>query len=175
MHKFFYVLLIPLLASCISESTMFHGVDGTQTYSTDVRGSYRNDPDEHAAPLGYQLYRMQRKFSESEYYPEANRVQLDYTDDHLLGVNVYTDSTLLDNFVLKVKNKGDYLEIKRKLRLVPLPVLLWFHDEHRVILMKDPSGNLVVSHANFQAIQFLTMARSHNRHGLADYAPLKVE
>lgn len=170
MHKLFYVLIIPLLASCISESTLFHGIDDAQMNCEHMSGNFENDPDENAAPLAWELETMRRHHREPKVYPTADRVSLEYDGASSLNVGVYALDTLMNQFTLKVKKKDNYLEMKPKLRLIPIPILLWIHDEKRVILMNDTAGNLVVSHANFQAIFFLTMARSHNRHGVADYA-----
>ena len=167
----FYLFIIPVLflGSCISQSTLFHGIDDSQINAEHISGYYSNDPDEDAAPLAWQLSKMQRKVREDEVYPEVTKVLLDYDGMESLQVSLYTDSSLVDYFYLKVKNLGNHLEIKRRIRLVPIPILLWLHDEKRCLLMNDSEGKLIVSNARFQAIFFLTMARSNSRHAVADY------
>lgn len=169
MRFWFLFFVLPLFASCISQSTLFHGIDDSKINTDHISGAYANDPDENAAPLAWRLSRMQRKFKEEEVYPKVDVVLLEYQGDEELHVDFYENDMLVDHFTLRVKNNGDHLEIKRRLRLVPIPILFWLHDERRCLLMNDPEGNLMVSNANFQAIFFLTMARSKSWHGVADY------
>lgn len=130
---------------------------------------YVNDPDENAGPLAYRLHNMQRKVHSQEVVEGIDLVQLDYDGGKLLQVGFWTNDSLIETFQLKVQREENHLQIKRKLRLVPIPLLFWLHDERRCVLMNNPDGNLVIGHGSFQALIFLTFARGANTHGTADF------
>ncbi|OFZ61002.1 MAG: hypothetical protein A3D92_15410 [Bacteroidetes bacterium RIFCSPHIGHO2_02_FULL_44_7] len=167
--RFWLVFLFPLLTSCVSYSTLFHGIDESTASCEQISGKYLNDPDENAGPLAYRLHNMKRKVHSQEVVAGVDVIELTYDGAELLKVDFWNNDSLVDAFSLKVKPEENHLEIKRKLRLVPIPLLFWLHDERRCVIMNDTDGNLVIGHGSFQALIFLTFARGANTHGTADF------
>lgn len=169
MRFWMLVFLFPFLTSCVSYSTLFHGIDESTASYEQISGKYWNDPDENAGPLAYRLHNMKRKVHSQEVVAGVEVIELKYDGAKQLEVNFWNNDSLVDTFSLKVKPEENHLQIKRKLRLVPIPLLFWLHDERRCVIMNDADGHLVIGHGSFQALIFLTFARGANSHGTADF------
>jgi len=169
MRFWILVFLFPFLTSCVSYSTLFHGIDESTASCEQISGKYLNDPDENAGPLAYRLHNMKRRVHSQEVVAGVDVVELNYNGADQLEVGFWNNDSLVEAFTLNVTREENHLQIKRKLRLVPVPLLFWLHDERRCVLMNNTEGNLVIGHGSFQALIFLTFARGANNHGTADF------
>lgn len=169
MRFWILIFLFPFLTSCVTNSTLFHGIDESTASCKNISGKYVNDPNENAGPLAYRLHNMKRKVHSQEVVAGVDEVHLKYDGAELLEVGFWNKDSLVDTFSLKVERYENHVQIKRKLRLVPIPLLFWLHDERRCVIMNNSDGNLVIGHGSFQALVFLTFARGANSHGTADF------
>ena len=89
-----------------------------------------------------------RKFNESKLIEKSNRIvdtlttSIKYDGKKQLTIS-FTDTNKIEHvFSLKVKNKGNYLSVKRKLKLIPIPILFFVYKNNKGIIFNDSVGNL---------------------------------
>ena len=148
MRNLALFILLLTLSSCISNRSLVHYY--SKTYGAtglnnplDLNKSYKNlDTAKErqlfsclGASYKHNWDEKKNKISDSA------QINLSYDGDTRLWVRVHSQDTNT-SFVLRVKNKGHYLSVKRKLRIWPIP-FFYFYWESKQILFNDQSGRLV--------------------------------
>ncbi len=152
----FYFCVLFILSSCVSEKDLLLKVDKTQmnvntdtTTFSNVNRFEKNRINLAEILLGYQKIR----FYEDE-HPELDSLSttISYDGDKHLNVSIQNDTNVSGQFRIKVKNRGNYLLLKRKLFLIPIPFAFFIERDRRAILYYDSDRNLKIIHGENQFI-----------------------
>lgn len=156
------VFLIGLLFSCVTEKRLVNRIDPGKTASIEqIANTYSNNKSsvshENLAEVLKQLHRT-TAFERMPFPLKATTdVKLELEGGNRLRVTLLDSVSQLDEFILKVKKKGSYLSLKRKLFLVPVPILFTVYKNRKALLYVNSDGNLVIleGRSRFVMVMFL--------------------
>lgn len=86
------------------------------------------------------------------------QTKIEYDGYKSLHVEILDSNKVVDKFTLKVKNKGDYLSVRRRIFLVPIPFLFFAYFNRKAIIYNDSMGNLKLSVGDNSMLMILIAA-----------------
>ena len=79
-------------------------------------------------------------------HQKINTVELRYDGDKRVYASLhFTDGTIQEK-ILQVRNRGNYLSIKRRYFVIPIPLLYYMEEEHKALLINDADGRLITAY-----------------------------
>lgn len=122
--------------------------------------SNKSNPDTFAASTLWSILRRCKTFKKDTIVPSAtDKIKLYFDGNKRLTISLVSkDNNTISEFDLKVKIYKDYLSIKRNLFVVPLPFIIYRHNEIKAIISNDVNGNLVLKMGDNQFIWILIIA-----------------
>ena len=118
-----------------------------------LNGYYRNSAvDTSQMNLWHVLNnKVWKDTSLDKYNPQYLFVELIVKDNHSVTANLFNDTFLIGQKVLKGKIKGNYFSVRRKVNYLGVPLIYMKESEWKLQLGKDQNGNLHVDAAYFSA------------------------
>jgi hypothetical protein len=98
-------------------------------------------------------------------------IQLHATENVLM-VTAMEDSIIVNRFELEGHVKGDYFVVKRKLFLIPVPLLFYWHNESKAIIGISETGLLVVKYG-IEELRWILMAGENGYRGHAEFSAIR--
>lgn len=92
-------------------------------------------------------------------YPDSTLVNLKYTSNRLY-VKIFENEELVEEFELEAQIEGNYLSIKRKYQLIPIPFFLLLYD-HKLFFAINEKGNIIAKYGYSHGGWFLIMPNGH--------------
>ena len=144
-NPFIFLLILIINFSCVSTSHIAeispHNI--IRSSAKEFQGNYSN---QEISANDIRLWNVL-----NEYYPyrkDTASVSSDaiiklHFDKNKLTVSAIENNIQIDNIEIKARLEGDYLSLKRKFFLIPIP-FFWFHKESKVMLGIGEKGNLIV-------------------------------
>ncbi len=83
---------------------------------------------------------------------DSLKTKIEYDGQSQLIVSFIDTSQTKQEFKLKVKNNGNYLSVKRKLMLIPIPFVFFIYKNRKAIIFNDQEGNLHIINGESQFI-----------------------
>jgi hypothetical protein len=90
--------------------------------------------------------------------------KIKYDGNKTLNITFTDKKSITTCFTIKVKNKGNYLSIKRKTFLIPIPFLFFIHKSRKAIIFNDINGDLHIVNGETQTIWILMAAGNSFTH-----------
>ncbi|OFZ61001.1 MAG: hypothetical protein A3D92_15405 [Bacteroidetes bacterium RIFCSPHIGHO2_02_FULL_44_7] len=160
------------LTSCVSRRELVRQISANPLSTSGINGTYSNSSNSSSHELKTLLFISKKgTFNDSGLaeFQNANTVKIVYDGFKDLWIQFRQDTELLYDFHLKVKNRGDYLQLRRKLLLIPIP-FVYFHKEKLTILANDGSGNLLISGGLYELYVLFGIAGGIDDHYQGSYA-----
>lgn len=145
-------LLLLALNSCISGRELVRQISTEPLSTNKINGTYLNSSSNSSLELKGLLLSSSKGTTNDELLAEfqnGNTVKIVYDGFKDLWIQFRQDAEVLYDFHLKVKNREDHLQLRRKFFLLPIP-FAYYHKEKMSILTNDASGNLLVSGGSYE-------------------------
>lgn len=113
--------------------------------------------------LFQELYKIKLKEDSNRDF-DSLKTKIEYDGQNQLIVSFIDTSQTKQEFALKVKNKGNYLSVKRKLTLIPIPFVFFIYKNRKAIIFNDQEGNLHIINGESQFIWVITTGASSEIH-----------
>ncbi len=139
------LLLALLTVSCISNQSLLRLARNEPIHNDQINGIYADSAANNPGVLlGHELHILNKIRPPEPYPSEIVSTELNYDGRKLLDVSIHFADGNTDDFQLKAKDKGNYLSVRRKLFLIPIPLFFYWHKERKAILCNNERGNLVM-------------------------------
>ncbi len=162
--RFIFTLLASwLLTSCISTSKLQKKVPVSPDPVTNAsfNGVYVNRDDPQQRSLWTILHTCKTRKRDMAMNSDSGTVSLKL-EGQLLHVQLYHRDSLMSAFDLSVRQQGNYLFIKRRFLLVPIPFLFYSYREV-VAVLSEERGALNVQYGDDQLIWVLFAGSRESR------------
>ncbi len=139
-------MLPGILFSCVSSKEL-NRVSPEQfaPFSTEnFNGKYNNCTDSAAFSLLDVLENKSLLFAEKSSDCQAAILELYFDGRHKLHIKQILDEKVVFETTVRVKQKKNYLSLKRKLLLIPIPAVFYWHDERKAIIGLTDKGELLI-------------------------------
>lgn len=148
MKKALYsFLLVICFTSCISEKELLSKYDTKKMFLNEsinaiydnknvIEKYYNNLPD-----LLSVLYKPKLKEAINREL-DSLKTKIEYDERNQLTISYVDTNETKKKFTLKVKNKGNYLSVRRKLLLIPIPFVFFIYRNYKALIFNDQEGNL---------------------------------
>ena len=168
------LILVLTLNSCISNHYLkkiykkAHKEAGMQGIST-INHTYKNlDSTKSYQLSGFLGESNSRKWDrEKNKLSDSAQIGLNYDGKKHIWVSVHSKDSIKP-YKLKVKNKGKYLSVKRKLQILPIP-FCYFVWDYKQILFNDNQGRLVSVSRRMSAGWVLFMVAGNESDNISVY------
>ena len=87
-------------------------------------------------------------------------INFHFDGEKILIVTAIENGEIVGKIKMRGKIRGNYFSANRKLFLIPIPILCYFHEETKILLGNDKMGRLVLKIGNFGAGWVLMAASS---------------
>ncbi|MES2555430.1 MAG: hypothetical protein V4604_04720 [Bacteroidota bacterium] len=176
MHLVVLLGSLSLLFSCIgSRELMRETPDNQDLISVHaVNGDYINQsPTDTLRPALWDVLYQSYSFQEDTSKLVTDNAIINLTlNQKSLIVLAKVGDTIVSEFELKGKIKGDYFCANRKLFLIPIPFLFFRHRERRVVLAVTSENQLIVNHGTEEFL-WVIMAGGYNFNSSDQYEKTK--
>jgi hypothetical protein len=149
---FLFASALISLSSCVTEGQLLKTYRKSPVYNgfnrhQAVNGVYANLDTSGANSLLRDLWSAysRKGYSRTTHALDSALIVLHYDGDRLLTVDVRSRDTTFRSFTLKVKNKGQFLSVKHRLFLIPIP-FCYFQSDNKELLFIDEAGRLISVH-----------------------------
>lgn len=161
----YYIIIILLFSGCFNTSRLVKTKPSSPNVfsKSDFDGLYNNTAFSDSIKINlwtllsecrsFQTIRIQQT--------DRSKVKLVFDGKETMTVALINGDTIANEFDLKVKRVGNYLSIKRNLKLIPIPILFYQHNETKIVLSNDKNGQLDVKYGTQR---FLCLFFWINRH-----------
>ena len=147
VKRIFSLLIIFSLSSCVTEKELLSKTTNSAMFlDGNLNGIYSNvnvglqeTANLSDLFLKYERIRFDEKRNNSL---DSLETKIEYDGDNKLTITFLDSNSVVHRFDLKVKNKGNYLSLRRKLFVIPIPFLFYVHRERKGILFNDNNGDL---------------------------------
>lgn len=174
VKRFFSLFIILYLTSCVTEKEPLSKVTNSEmVLDNNLNGTYSNvnvgiQTKVNLSDLltGYERIRFYDQYNTSF---DSLETKIEYDGAKKLSVTFLDSNSSTHHFDLKVKNKGNYLSLQRKLFLIPIPFLFYVHKERKAILFSDRNGDLHIIGGEDQGIWiFMAAGYAYTNHNKFD-------
>lgn len=152
------IALIVLLQSCISTQDMLDGdmnnSDSGNSFKLD--GTFSNQSDSLGISLQTLLNKPLAYEKAIESANDSLQVQFELLTDKKLKVSFVDNGIVIDDTILKGKIQSRFFIVKRKVRLIGIP-LIWFSYRELVIILGIQNNNLMVKLSSHDFQQVLVL------------------
>lgn len=140
------IILLFALSSCVSERDLLGNVSTTEMMNRNVNGTFNNSnilgqQSENLADLLYGFERI-RFYETSNDSLDSLTTRIEYDGNKRLHITFLDTDSSIAEFDVKVKNKQNYLSIKPRTFLIPIPFLFFILRHRKAILFTDKDGYL---------------------------------
>jgi hypothetical protein len=140
-------LILFTLTSCVSEKELLTKIDFKNVKTNiEIKNDFlnKNINDNTYKDLIQILnyHNIPKIFKNYDRYNDSSIVNIVFDGINNLNVSYKDTSNTLVNYNLKVKNKGNYLSLKRKFTFIPIPVLFTYYWNEKTIIYVDNQENL---------------------------------
>lgn len=162
------ILPAVLFQSCVSTGKLMrqNSMKESSFSAATLNGTYINsrggDTTNTLWSLFYDAYTLSVRDDKYHISPTAS-ILLNYSSKGKLTVTANDTGGKTSSIVLKAKQRGNYLRVKRRLFLIPVPFLFYRHDETLILLSNDPDGTLNVQYGS-EVYAWIIMAGSSSRY-----------
>ncbi len=155
-----YVLALSILSGCICEKELVKEVKHTNSYIPQtICSTYKNKNlgGSHYSNLSDLLFGFHKiKFYENQHQVlDSLCTKLEYDGNKKLQISFLDTNNVEKRFFLKVKNKGEYLSVRRKTFLIPIPFFFFIQRDRKAIIYNDMEGDLIIITGEYQLIWVL--------------------
>ena len=157
----FSIVILAFLSSCITERELLSKYDNSKKMSvsdtTNVVYSNKNLGGEQYQNLsdllnGFHKIRIKEVQNHSL---DSLFTKIEYDGNKKLKISLLKTDSLITSFSVKVKNNGNYLSLKRKFLLIPIPFIFFVHKQRKAIVFNNEEGDLVIINGESQLIWVL--------------------
>ena len=158
MAKIILLIVITFsLTSCVTEKELLSKTtNSAMILDSNLNGtySYVNVGIEEKADLPnvFLSYKRIKFDDERNSSLDSLQTRIEYDGDKKLKITLLDSISVIQTFDLRVKDRGNYLSVKRKLFLIPIPFLFYFHKERKAIIFSDNNGDLHIIEGEEQSI-----------------------
>ncbi len=181
--KYSYFILIIfsyLLNACVTTQTVagLEPVDSIVISMEQLNGNYYNkgrvqDTTEVTSFLWDSFYESHVIDGSKYLSPENSIVNVEFNDNRL-NLKLIVENKVVDSISLKAKLEGNYLSIKRKYFLIPVPFFFIIYD-NKTLLTMSPDGNLIMKNSNMQGVFVLIKASGSENLRTEEYIKVQQE
>ncbi len=142
-----YIILLIILTSCISEKELVTKIEDSKIKDkVEIENLYSNknlNNNTYQNLIQILDYHYKHKIFKN-HYKLNDSVKVKIVFDGIDNLNVcYNDTNNnLINYNLKVKNKGKYLTLKRKFKIIPIPFIFGYYWNEKTIVYIDNNNDL---------------------------------
>lgn len=151
----FIAISLLVLTSCVSGKKLLEYSNSDNLKSLDLNHTYGNPADSMIEySLAEKLIRLNRITVFEKRIPEYKNLdtKLEYDGNKTLKISLFDSVSIKEAFTLKVKNKGNYLSIKRKCLFIPIPLFFFVYKNRKALLFNDNNGSLTLLQGDSQFI-----------------------
>lgn len=146
-----------IFTSCISTSNILHSYpkDSCKFSIADFNGNYSNKPDIENYTLWEYLYPGKYFKRDTTHVTPNSIINLNFDGKKTLIVTISDSNVISNKIELKVKLVDNYVSIKRKFVLIPIPFIFFHYYESKVVLSNEKAGFLNVKNSRNQFVWIL--------------------
>jgi hypothetical protein len=173
--QFLFLLLTLLLSNCISnkELNSYYKAEGYSSIkNSQISGLYLVPADSSKFNLAEKLLDFAKISCEDLVVGENTVVSLEIKSRNRLFVQILQERNVVKQFELKAKVHNNYVSVKRKLKITPIP-FFYFHFEEKMILFLDDKGKLTAVFGNDQGGMVLFMVAGTNSTDIYKFDKIK--
>ncbi len=159
-----FILIISLI-SCVNEKELLTKLDASNIKEkVEIDTTYSNENlNTYTYQSLVQLLNSHDKlkiFNDYKKLDDSLKVKLFFDGVNQLNVSYKDSSQNIISYTLKVKNKGNYLSLKRKVKLIPIPFIFFYYQNIKTIIYID---NENILHCTSGQNQFVWMILAGGR------------
>jgi len=130
-----------------------------------------SDKDDAIYDLWHKLY---LNISHNDYWrmedSKNKHVNLQFVNKNTIFASLYHGDEFIEGIHLKGKIRGDFFIVKRRLRLIPFPPIIYARYEVRTIIANSESGDLILIQGHANELWILIMAGGFQRVNYNSYS-----
>lgn len=185
MRKLKYILSVALfaLASCTAPRKLAKGfTEKPIQVSTAFKGeSYANNPSEIPRRYTVKAYTLWDQLSfynmepdTASEIPEEASIRLSWVENDLLQVRAYQEEKLIASFDISVRKKGKYLILKKKRKMIPIPIIYFEIKEDITILAPLEKNRIGFYSYSDETLAILFFGASKTSRSISEYEQIKT-
>ena len=137
-----------LLCGCVStKKVRKQSLEVAKFDIANFNGNYVNKADSNTVGYLFSDLHPENIFRKNKKYPSKQAIiNLKFDGKKTLTVTTIDNNAIFREVKLKLKGKikGNYFSVRRKLLLIPIPMLFYIHQENKILLGNDKNGNLIL-------------------------------
>ena len=178
MKKYLIILVCVCLCACLcgcvsTKKVRNQSLEVAKFDITNFNGNYANKADTNSVGYLFNDLHPENIFRKNKEYPNKQAIiNLKFDDKRTLTVTTIDNNAILSEIKLKGKIKGNYFSVRRKLLLIPIPMLFYIHQENKILLGNDKNGNLILK-SGFSNTVFILIIGGNNGISQSQFKKIK--